>query len=724
MLLMKIAIAPSDLASIEGSGAASRSVAIRARLEEALRKKLPLAEIPDAGLDRVTISLPSSLEHQIRREAAAANLIPSVYCARLIAATQAPVALDAQPVPESNGDELAEALRESLAPLYRASVDAIRQGKIALAEAPTGAGKGRLIAAHAIRAHRERQNVVIAAPLVVVRQLLREIQALDPEVPTALLLGRPNFIDEQRLAEHLEHSESQAPLKAWLKGGGLPFTVGARELDHQIGGGLAFLVEDAIVLSDGDVPLGSLLLDDTSDGEAEAVYRSVRERFTGTPGAIQLCSHIALAVEARSKVLQPDASALPDPIDLLIVDEAHLLESAFATVHSAQHHLAPLARHAAESGLRNAKAIEAAVDRFAVEVSRLARVGVERMEMADDEALLASATALVEVARAGLDKAKRTSNPHRKHLRRAIADISAAIAGRSSIIPTQTHVRHRPVLTTGRSNLDKIFRSLWESVGASVLVSATLYTPTASGYSGGYLRWVLAIPSPRLAELAPATAPWRKESAVTVLDPITLTPDDTDVWWDAVAGKIRAIHRTAKGGALVLLTSFRAAEAIAERLRPDFGDALVVQSQDQRALSCAARYRALHKSGVRPLWLGLGSAWTGVDLSDSDKDAADDWLLTDVYVPRIPWGLNHSMTHIRRRQALGMRVEAMEASRLLRQGIGRLVRRPGVLGRRLVVSDCRVDTPSHAAMRRMLLREYGTPSQKGGLGNGASHDRP
>jgi ATP-dependent DNA helicase DinG len=116
---------------------------------------------------------------------------------------------------------------------------------------------------------------------------------------------------------------------------------------------------------------------------------------------------------------------------------------------------------------------------------------------------------------------------------------------------------------------------------------------------------------------------------------------------------------------------------------------------------CPQKYRERAQNGIRPLWIGLGGAWTGIDLSDNSVPPEEDRLLTDLIITRIPWRLNRSITHLRRMNAL-KDAERMETLRLFRQGIGRLVRREGVRDRKLHVLDPRIEEKYYASFRKTL----------------------
>lgn len=97
-----------------------------------------------------------------------------------------------------------------------------------------------------------------------------------------------------------------------------------------------------------------------------------------------------------------------------------------------------------------------------------------------------------------------------------------------------------------------------------------------------------------------------------------------------------------------------------------------------------AQYKRLYHSGDRPVWLGLGAAWTGIDLSDDQaSDPSEDMMLADLVITRLPVGLNRSLTQERRIEIAGFKMVTLEAVWQLRQGLGRLVRRPGVKNKNL-----------------------------------------
>jgi CRISPR type IV-associated DEAD/DEAH-box helicase Csf4 len=80
-------------------------------------------------------------------------------------------------------------------------------------------------------------------------------------------------------------------------------------------------------------------------------------------------------------------------------------------------------------------------------------------------------------------------------------------------------------------------------------------------------------------------------------------------------------------------------------------------------------------------------------MADKQAPAEQDLLLTDLYIPRLPYGCHRTLTHRRRVAALGFMVEVHETARMLKQGVGRLVRREGLRDRHIWLADSRLTQP-------------------------------
>jgi ATP-dependent DNA helicase DinG len=95
-----------------------------------------------------------------------------------------------------------------------------------------------------------------------------------------------------------------------------------------------------------------------------------------------------------------------------------------------------------------------------------------------------------------------------------------------------------------------------------------------------------------------------------------------------------------------------------------------------------------------------------LDLADDENPPERDFLLTDIIIPRLPFGTEHSTIHERRKEQWGFIYEVYRAAFQFRQGLGRLIRREGVTNRRLWLLDARMwrdDAPWYMAYFQNLL---------------------
>ena len=117
----------------------------------------------------------------------------------------------------------------------------------------------------------------------------------------------------------------------------------------------------------------------------------------------------------------------------------------------------------------------------------------------------------------------------------------------------------------------------------------------------------------------------------------------------------------------------------------------------------ARQFRAIAAGGKRPIAIATGGAWTGLDLSDSQVSPEEDTLLTDLIISAIPFNTQRSYLHLQKVQRLGMNVEISYALRKFTQGLGRLIRRPGVKDRRLWILDNRLESVRSATYSSRFL---------------------
>lgn len=707
MRVIKIATPPE----FNHDGEGSRSKKITGIIRQAIRDETPYQPVPESLIDRIAVSMPDDIALWLAKSAENAGVSLSLFTAGIIRGVLLDRARDVPAAKEkkANDDQREDRssfLLEPLRPLYASASTCLDKGGIAFCEAYTGSGKGRMIAALALDAV-DKGSVVIAAPLSVSYQILADLHHLAPQTQPTLLMGRVNFIEPESLVSDLGPLLSDR-MKEWIDGGGKPLTETARAIDTYVGGGLAWLMVDAQELAADEIDLTQYALtDEDKESPAEMVYQSLRQSALFS-GKIVICSHTMLAADHRLSIINPDMGSiiLPGKIDTLIVDEAHQLEQAVSSVYTNSIHLDALRRHVERFARKPAIKSEAlyAIRSLSEIVTSLVDAENTRSkgsiiykghEMELDKAILRLANALVEVIKSRRAKS-RTENLHGRMIEKVTRSLQDASGSHAAIRLDLSPVQRRPSLSVGKSNLDPIMDKLWKRVGSAALVSATLYLQTIDGISARFMRSKLSVPENRACYLPVVERQSRCEQVLTrftSIDP-SIKQDDTvavHLWHNEVADQAIDQYRTAKGGMMVLATSFatvKLLEAIISKKAHDVF--LITQSESLNASACAEQFRIASKEGVKPLWLGVGSAWVGIDMSDKTVAAVDDFLLTDLYIPRIPWGLNRTMTHRRRKDRVHS-AELMETLMTFKQGIGRLVRRDGLRDRRLVIGDPRIE---------------------------------
>lgn len=196
----------------------------------------------------------------------------------------------------------------------------------------------------------------------------------------------------------------------------------------------------------------------------------------------------------------------------------------------------------------------------------------------------------------------------------------------------------------------------------------------------------------------------------------SIAPDDSADWaqWaKETVETLRRVTTNAKGGTLILCTSYLNAQQIADGLADELGARLILQSAKAGASVCAAQYRAIYWGGAKPVWIGVGAAWTGINLRDDRVEPADDNIVSDLVIPRLPMRLNRSLSHQRRVAMVGGSIDLQEANWHFRQGLGRLVRNEGAGSKNLWVLDCRLDQkkPRAAGFAKTLSRYEKEPAK-------------
>jgi len=397
---------------------------------------------------------------------------------------------------------------------------------------------------------------------------------------------------------------------------------------------------------------------------------------------------------------------VPEPA-VLLIDEAHQLEQNVANVHSDGLSLSSLV-----SKLKHSKSPAKAVKAVRELSSFLQSVGLDsdrqlNLSQADDATKNNTKMHLETLS--SLLKSKSFSKIDRIDIvRRILFNTRAVLAGEStdSAYLSFSPDRRYPTISTGKSNLGLILGSLWKSIhGGAVLASATLYIKDQYGEDKcDYICDILSIPSSRLHSTPPVIAEWLTSvPTLNVPSPLIAkglsrpSVDDAESmqdWISTIVKKIEDIATQAKGGTLVLATSYAQLSMLIPQMQAIGipSERIFVQEKNKKLAVTEQDFREAHKKGLRPLWLALGAAWTGLDLTDTNTDI-EDTLLTDLAILCCPIGLNRTNTMSARIEARSINPIIKESMMMLKQGLGRLMRDPTQANRNIWFLDGRIYCP-------------------------------
>ncbi|RQZ31658.1 hypothetical protein DIE14_01735 [Burkholderia sp. Bp9017] len=468
------------------------------------------------------------------------------------------------------------------------------------------------------------------------------------------------------------------------------------------------------------------------DQEIGDELRSLRSGREDTAVARDRLKDLYATRHALFESVTEDNGLLPD-YRALIVDEGHLLEQIFSSSLSRYVSLNQCVRHIREYKRHGGRVSGQVIERLEQLVSEISGVGASArrdfVNLSGSDPNIRRLAVLLQRIAECLDEIPAPRKSAEGDPARARSAIQARIA--ASVIRNATTsaitraylrfspTRHYPQLYVGSGSVESIMRTMWSRLDGAAVVSASLYLKRLNGPSAGYQRMLLGIPEARGIEYPPIHAPWSVAPVAGLWTPGAfakrLRPPtradrlaDTEYqraeegWLDSLAPIIESNHQTAIGGTLVLLTSYKAVDGLARRLSGT--TTLLVQAREEYPLRRQAEdFLKLRKAGVRPLWLAVGGAWTGLDIGghdpwarlfDGGSIAADqDNVLTDLVIPRLPFGTNQSITHLWRAQNRpGIPWDLLEAAFRFKQGLGRLVRRAGLpQNRRIFVLDGRLE---------------------------------
>lgn len=609
-------------------------------------------------------------------------------------------------------------LRANQASMAQQIYERMRNGSVVLAEAATGMGKTWVMAAVTAALRESGRSVTIAVPSVaVMTQFVQTFRHLGLPAP-APLLGRQQFVDPVRLAAvlvwigpEIDPAQRQA-LEAWQ---GEPLDAGALNALGLPEGARPWFYDDLRRIAPDfaeDVAI-------QRESEHDTVYAHLHEAARANP--VRIVTHALLAADLRLRILNPDTDIVPRS-DMLIVDEAHALEdtiaSCFSDAVSFQSLRVSLLQARAtdivnlgKKGLRTA--CDALIDALTDVTHAFAGVQGHIFEQSpDNDAHVATLAPLRTASEALLPLLRKFERKRYPGIdaRGAIQALERFIENAGPSVVTLSPVRRYPRIHVGPRSLRRSLTALWEQYQAAALLSATLFVDTVeNGYSAAFIAMRLAIPPARMTETPPLADTWVYDTAEVFMPDVHQAPafippqqDDEEgdrhdrpdaerAYYAAIAGVIRHAAGGA-GGCLVLCTSHHAVAMLARELS-DLGERLLVSQRGNSTHATRREYIDRHDRGLRPVWLATGPAWTGLDLRDARVAPSEDALLTDLVVTRLPFMPPRTASAVLRRISRRLVDVRIEAAIAMRQGIGRLVRSPGLRNRRIFITDGRLASP-------------------------------
>lgn len=598
--------------------------------------------------------------------------------------------------------------------------------------------------------------VILAAPTIeTVSHLVREWMASKPTVDAegqrklAIVFGRQQFVCTSRLQAALLQKPN-ANIQAWLDAGMPPGQTSTSQHLRDCGAGLFGMMADLETLAaPSNWPTESIDLDDDDSESDQQPYQM--QRLNALSCDLIFTTH---AMVALNNVLLSKEHGVPPlpPCCALMLDEADRFESAQSAQAGHSFSLPML-----QQRLRGVQWPRGSKKLITSIIRKTGSLASALVDMPD------RTTLPILTQDTGLTQIWQDAQPQLEELRTSLqilvesklasaVDVGveqarairyatrAALALKLTIDNYRGFVGHTPKrgalsLNIGPTSVGTHLLAGWMTSPTIVLTSGTLLNVTAAGIDTASTVMDWNIPASRWVVIQPVHPPWLWSTA-TVYTPAEcarlklLPPPSIDgpptkakisasqaamaEWAGTVAKTVAQITADSVGGSLILMTGYDRANIVSSVLtlqRPDLMDRIICSSRDRSVTSLLADFKNRSKRGERPIWFATGAAGVGMDILDkdiSDINAANDTLLTDLVIPCLPYGTEHSQSHIFRVKRAGFVVENAAALRTFRQWLGRLVRRPGLRNRRIWVLDGRLHHPGAARyvspFRTVLLR--------------------
>lgn len=444
-------------------------------------------------------------------------------------------------------------------------------------------------------------------------------------------------------------------------------------------------------------------------------------------------------IESQDEEERIAASPILPDYGLLVIDEAHQFEASIASLRTSDLNPRMLAKEIeSKMGVFAACRKKGSAEQIAGILEqlhdRLVQVGFDKDHRRDERVRINGADADNFASKAVMEFFWKLRDCKPRDIIRVCRSAKPMLEPLAVIIRNMTENgegvwasfsprRKYPSIHSGPSTVRPILERIWDRVDSAVLLSATLALPDTAGVPKvSYLATTLAVPSMRMRTITPIVQPWLFEPLLheTAKGRKEMKPpkemsdetgivkaDEAKLWAGAIASELAKIAEGARGGTLALTSSYERI-GLLEKALAEIGVVekarFVIQKRATGVRLAQAEFEQKARAGLRPIWLAAGGAWTGLDISDKRFQPAEDFMLTDLAIINIPFGTNGSTTHKARVEWMKT-AERDRAALEFKQGIGRLMRRGGLLDRRLHILDPRVWDKSvyYAPFRRMLI---------------------
>jgi ATP-dependent DNA helicase DinG len=291
-----------------------------------------------------------------------------------------------------------------------------------------------------------------------------------------------------------------------------------------------------------------------------------------------------------------------------------------------------------------------------------------------------------------------------RRLLRYVKTIKNIAANNNNAQIETSKVREYVRLQGGSSHAACLMDFLTQSSSGIGLCSATLHAPVGSSQSSGYayIAKKFSMPFDKVETHSPIFSDWlKKDVEVFVSEANSEFKPDHELFDEVINSTVQQLTSDINGGSMVLCTSYSAIKKIASAFTDK--SRLIIQEQNIPTKMLAQKYITMYKNNENPIWLATGSAWTGLDLSDHEEENPElDKAIQQIIIPRLPFEPTSKTT------VFNIGEITTKCLYKLKQGIGRLVRRPGRKGMKIYVLDGRAMERSamYAPIRRYLLEEY------------------